>query len=410
MNKILLPQRAWEGTSDLEITLPAEWRVATSNMAGYNRVALSPREIREAIKHPAVSPPIRSLASPRSQVVIIFDDIARSTRVAQIVPSVLEELAEAGVLEENIRFIGATGCHAAMNRSDFVKKLGEEVVRRFKVYNHNPFGHCVRVGTTSSGVEIYANEEVTRCDVRIAIGTVIPHQAAGFSGGGKIILPGICSRETNLSFHRSAREFQQKNHRGNTLKGLIEGNPLRLNIREAARMVGLHFKIEVLVNAHGETVAVYAGSPEEAFAAAVKDAAAHYLTQRLPEKDIVIAGAAVKVNEIESGLDVACASVKQGGSVVLVGNAPEGHIPHYLFGSWGTLSGRAGHGLPPQVEHLYVLNEYPDLSVLDYFAMPEKVSIHTNWEEILEQLRTRYPGGAEVGVYPNADIQYFGEG
>ncbi|MCR4394480.1 MAG: lactate racemase domain-containing protein [Dehalococcoidales bacterium] len=410
MNKILLPQRAWEGTSDLEISLPSEWQVAVSNMAGYNREALSSQEIKKAIQNPAGSLPIRSLASSQSQVVIIFDDIARSTRVAQIVPFVLEELAKAGVPDSNIRFIGATGCHAAMNRSDFVKKLGEEVVRRFRVYNHNPFGHCVKVGTTSLGVEVYANEEVVHCDVRIAIGTVIPHQAAGFSGGGKIILPGICSGETNIAFHRSGREFQQKNHGRNTLKGLVEGNPLRQNIREAVQMVGLNFKIEVLVNAHGETVAVYAGSPEEAFVAAVKDAAGHYLTNRLPEKDIIIAGAAVKVNEIEAGLDVACASVKQGGSVVLVGNAPEGHIPHYLFGSWGTLAGRAGHGSLQQVEHLYVMNEYPDLTVLDYFSAPEKVSIHTKWEEILEKLRKRYPAGAEVGVYPNADIQYFGEG
>jgi nickel-dependent lactate racemase len=84
-------------------------------------------------------------------VVIIFDDIQRVTRVSKIVPFVLEELAEAGISDNAIRFICANGCHAAMDRSDMAKKLGEDVLRRFPVYNHNAFGNCVDAGVTSPG-------------------------------------------------------------------------------------------------------------------------------------------------------------------------------------------------------------------------------------------------------------------
>ena len=122
-----LPQLAWHGTKELALPLPDDWQVEMGYMAGYNRPALSSDQIREAVTDNLIGiPPIRELARGKKEVVIIFDDMTRVTRVAEIVPFVLKELAAAGIPDSHIRFIAALGCHGAMNRLDFVKKLGEE--------------------------------------------------------------------------------------------------------------------------------------------------------------------------------------------------------------------------------------------------------------------------------------------
>lgn len=175
MNTITLPQLPWHGATDLNLPVPDNWQVRYYHMAGWDRPALKPREIKAAISTPIGIPPIRELARGKHRVVIIFDDMTRVTRTAGIVPSVLEELAEAGVGDEQIRFICALGCHGAHNRLDFVKKLGESVLSRFPVYNHNPFDRCVYVGTTKSyKTRLYINAEVMQCDLKIALGLVAP--------------------------------------------------------------------------------------------------------------------------------------------------------------------------------------------------------------------------------------------
>jgi len=193
-NKITLPQLAWHGVKEFKVTLPESWEVEVCNMAGYNRPHLKPAGIKKAIANPIGIPPLQEYARGKKEVVILFDDMARVTRVAEMVPHVLEELAAAGISEKKIRFICACGCHGAMNRADFVKKLGEDVLKRFPVYNHNPFGNCTSVGKTKTyGTDVEVNEEVMSCDFKIAVGMVAPHPMSGFGGGGKIILPGVCS-------------------------------------------------------------------------------------------------------------------------------------------------------------------------------------------------------------------------
>lgn len=409
-NILRLPQLAWHGVRNLELTLPGRWKVEICNMRGEFRKPLSEAEIRYAIQNPSGCLPIRMMAKNSKQVVIIFDDIQRATRVSQIVPFVLEELAEAGIRDDQIRFIAATGCHAAMDRFDFVKKLGEDILKRFPVYSHNAFGNCVETGVTSRGFRVLVNAEVMACDFKIGIGSVVPHAFAGFGGGAKIILPGICHYETCLAFHRAGSRFASM-HQGRAMGiGLIEDNPLRMDMEEAAGMVGLNFKIDTIMNSYGETVAVYAGDLKHQYPEAIRDAREHYDTRQPENKDIVIANAFAKVAECESGLEVALPSIKKdGGEVVLIANAPEGHVAHYLAGTWG----RSTRGsfqmrvtLAPHVNRLIIYNEYPDLTLYDYFTNPEKVMILSRWEEVLALLEKAYPADAEVAVYPAADIQY----
>ncbi len=406
MNQSLeLPQLPWQGGRDLRLDLPPAWEVEICHMRGHDRPALKAAQIRQLMREPAGCPPIREAARGKQQVVIIFDDIQRATRIQDVLPAVLEELGAAGIRDEQVRLIAATGCHAAMDRFDFVNKLGEETLHRFPVYSHNAFGNCREIGRTSFGTLLQVNAEVMSCDFKIGIGSVVPHAFAGFGGGAKIILPGVCHFETVKAFHQSGAKASLKADAAVGI-GLIEGNTLRLNMEEAARLVGLDIKIDLLLNSRAETVAVYAGSLDQAYPLAVINAQSHYDTPQPRGKDIVIANSYAKAAESESGLEIAIPSVREeGGTVILVANAPEGHVSHYLGGPWGSVTEHSFQmrcGLPRNVERLIIFSQYPDLTMYGYFAQPEKVKIVSDWGEVLRSL----PSKAKVAVYPNADIQY----
>jgi len=412
MFSIRLPQLAWYGAKELELSLPSRWPVKFYNFTGWDKPAMEPEAIRAAITSPIGSPPIRELARGKKEVVIIFDDMTRVTRIYDMVPYVLEELASAGIPDSSIQFICATGSHMAWDRTLLEKKLGREVMSRFPVYNHNPFNKCTYAGTTSYGTAVYVNGEVMKCDLKIAIGSVVPHPNTGFGGGGKIILPGICSMETIEHFHRQEFEFREKYpDRQLTGMGVFDENPLRLNIEEAVALVGLDIKIDCFVNMWGETVAVFAGALKPAYGAAVSAAKAHYLTPKPEAEDIVIANTYAKANEsIMLCLNTASRVVRpEGGDVVLIANAPDGQVTHYLMGTFGkTTRGNIvlSAKIPQNVNHVIVYSEYPDLAGRAYIEESAKVMFMDDWGDVVKALEQFHPAEARVAVLPSAEIQY----
>src|SRR3990172_9002049 len=386
MKTVELPQLCWWNTCSLDIPFPHSWEVELCHMAGYERRALDGKEIEKAILNPIGTQPVGVAAKGKKEICIIFDDISRPTRTAAIVPHVLDELHKAGIADDQIRFICALGCHGALTRNDFIKKLGEEVVSRFPIFNHNAFGNCTFVGTTSFGTNLHINAEVAKCDYKIALGSIVPHGLLGFGGGAKALLPGVASFETVSAIHRMTAPGGDSKTVDLGGMGCIEGNLLRENVEEAAEMAGLDFKIDALVNGWGETVAVYAGAPRAAFEAAVPEARAHYLSPRATDCDVVVTNTFAKVNEGEGGAGIGFASLKKtGGDVVLIANAPDGHVSHYLFGTWGSTTAnefRLVIQLPPHVERLIIFNRYRDLTARSYFAPVEKVTMHDNWDDV----------------------------
>jgi len=397
-NIIKLPQQSWYEPRELELPLPDNWQFEVCNMAGYNRPALSDDQIKAAITNPIGSPRIRDMARGKKEVVIIFDDIHRVTRVAKIAPFVIEELAEAGIPDSNIRFIAATANHGAMNRIDFAKKLGEAIMARFPIYNHNPYENCTYVGTTSRGTKVSINTEVMNCDLKIAINSTQPHITHVFSGGGKIIVPGVASIDTTFANHTL-----QISEKGN-----YETNELRLDADEAAKLAGLDMVIEGVYNLWGETVALFAGEPVAAHTASVQEAKSHYLMPRAKDKDIVIANSYTKVTESVAALSTAVSLSEKGGDFVLICNAIQGQVVHYLVGPWGkTIQGRMELfplPVPPHVNHLILYTEYPDIASHGYLEKSDKVMPMSNWDEVIRKLQAFHKDGASVAVYPNGDI------
>jgi len=402
MQTVTLPQLAWFEPRNLNIYFPDNWKVDVHNMAGYKRPALTPDQIASSLENMVDTPPIRELARGRKDAVIIFDDITRVTRPSKIVPFLLEELARAGIKDGNIRFIAALGSHRPMDRVDFVKKLGKDVVDRYPVYNHNAFHNYVHVGTTSHGNEIFINGEVMRCDFKIAIGSVTPHPGNVFGGGAKIILPGVSSIDT-IQFNHSMTVTPE------TVRD-YDANPRRLDKVEAAKLAGLDVAIQCIVNLWGDTAALYAGTEPAAHAAAVEDARKHYLTHKATDVDIVVANAYAKSSEETIAYRNTASSIREdGGDHVLISNTPAGQVAHYLFGKWGTdLWGRIERPIRigNKVNHLIQYNEYPDLANC-WFVPHEKVIHLSRWGDVISELGKHHAGGTRVAVYPSGDIAYF---
>ena len=187
--RIRIPIKAWYGDEEMELAFPERWRVHECRMAGHDTPPLRDEQMVEALRHPIGTPTIAELARGKKQVVILFDDLTRPAPTWKILPMVLAQIHDAGISDDQIRFVTAYANHAAMSQEDFVKKLGKEVVRRFHIYNHNPYEHLTDVGKTSRGTPVQINREVMACDLKIGIGGLIPHLGAGFGGVLKWCFP-----------------------------------------------------------------------------------------------------------------------------------------------------------------------------------------------------------------------------
>ncbi len=405
-----MPTLLWYGNTDVELQFPEDWEVHLCPMPGANHPALGPRVIREALSNPLGSERIGSLAAKREEAAIIFDDMTRPTRTYEIVPFILEELKKGGISDDHIRFVDALGCHGANNRPDFVKKLGEDVVERFPVYNHNPFHNLTDIGETSRGTPVQVNAEVMECDLKIGVGCVVPHPSAGYGGGAKIILPGVVSLDTTYHNHGVVGRVKP----GSTSLhptvgwGKVEQNVMRLDMEEAARLAQLDVKVDALINSRGETTALFAGDFVKEHREAVKLARRVYETKPLAEADIVVANTYAKANEARLAMPMALASVKSGGTVVLIANTPEGQVTHYLNGKFGKEGGGRlcfPRSYPPELGRLIVFSPYKIVDPFLSWGNPDSYTWVKTWGEVLEELKTTHAGTARVAVYPNAETQ-----
>jgi nickel-dependent lactate racemase len=382
---------------------------------GHDTPPLNDDQMREALRKPFDSEPLSELARGKKQAVILFDDLTRPAPTWKILPFVLEVLNGAGIPDGNIRFVCAFANHAAMSQEDFVKKLGEDVVRRFRIYNHNPYEHLVDLGKTEKGTPVLINREVMACDLKIGIGGLIPHLGAGFGGGAKLVLPGVAGIESADYNHRKVGSLG--GDRSKNLKfrlGEVENNELRRDIEEAVRKVGLDFKIDLLINYRREIVGVFAGDFIAQHRAGVEKAKELYTTPVVPDCDIVVMNAFPIENQMIKGIWPGRLSLKDGGTAVVVDQSVEGQAAHYLAGRFGTdYGGKMWSGsrglVVPQADRLLVCSSYLALNDLDMYGPPEKVVPCSTWGEILIQLLKNYPQQAKVAVYPYAAIQYPGD-
>ncbi|MHB9091601.1 MAG: lactate racemase domain-containing protein, partial [Chloroflexota bacterium] len=403
--QIRLRVGAWFTEKEVEASFPADWEVVECRMAGHDRPALGDEAMRAALQNPIGSPRLRDLAHGKHEAIILFDDLPKPTPTGRIAPFVIEELHAGGIGDEHIRFVCAPGSHRPLIYPEFVAKLGEEIVQKYPVYNHHIYENLVDVGTTSAGIPVHVNREFAECDLRVGIGSLFPHPLAGFGGGGKLIMPGISGIETIDAHHKMLQKSPT------TGLGKLEGNEFRLQIEEAARLAGLQFKVDAVLNNRREVVGLFAGDFVAEHREGAKLAREVYYTEPVKDADVLVVNGYPDESQFVRSTWCIPLSLREGGDAVLITFSHEGQNLHQWTGRFGTNYG--GRNWAPggrartvaKARRLFVWA--PFLSKVDRMELgaPEKVIWCKEWAEIEAALTADHGAGTKVGVYPYASTQ-----
>ncbi len=280
--------------------------------------------VKEVLANPIHHPPLSKSVRKGQKVAIVFSDITRATPYPVILPPLLQALGH--IPDHQITFFCATGTHRPATAEELVTILGKEVTERFRIVQNNASdpGQQKFVGTTTSGKRIMLNKEILDNDLRILTGFIEPHFFAGFSGGGKALMPGMASLETVRQNH-AIRNLHHPNARwGNT-----SGNPLWEEVMEAAAMASPLFLLNVTLNRDKEITGVFAGELREAHKQGCAFARETAMVPLKEAFDIVItsnSGYPLDLNIYQSvkGMSAAERVVKEGGSIIMAAECWDG--------------------------------------------------------------------------------------
>ena len=234
---VRIPWAAFFGDTELELAFPAEWDVAVYPPA--DGLDIGEDGIAQAFANPIGTPRLAELARGRRSAVIVVDDLSRPTPAQRLVPRVLAELEAGGINRDQTLIIMGVANHRQLTREDMVKKLGEEVVSTVRVKNHFSWAHCEYIGTTSRGTPVALNKDFLAGDLKVLVGSIVPHGKPGFAGGAKLVLPGVASIDTAYAWHGP------DGPPGGLMKVETEA---RLDAEEAARMAGVDAIVNVIPN------------------------------------------------------------------------------------------------------------------------------------------------------------------
>ncbi len=290
-------------------------------------ILLNPKDkLKKLLKNPIGSISLQELIFQKKaqKILIIVNDVTRPTPYKIILPPLLNELGEAGVNNEDIKFIVATGIHRGNSKEELSNIFGEDLISTYKFINHNADSPDLHyLGKLKSGNELWINSIVSKVDFIITTGVIVPHYFAGFSGGRKSILPGICGRKTIEANHA-------KMVHPNAWASNLKGNPVHEEMQETAEKVGVDFNINVITNENHEIVEIVAGGLFESWQRGVEECKKIYLCPIKQKADVVIVSTGgypkdINVYQAHKALDNAYQAVKPGGTIILLAECTEGY-------------------------------------------------------------------------------------
>lgn len=316
-------------TEKLEFEIEDErliWEVSPKEVKGVDD---EEAEIMQALMNPIGSKPLKELVGdPEGKIIaIVVDDNTRVTPAEKLLVPLLKLLKEYGVKSSQVEVIFALGSHRAMTEAEIIKKIGQKCYDEVITINHEYDNEekLVTLGKTLQGTQVIINKAFYEADVKICIGNIIPQFIAGWSGGAKIIQPGISGKDTTARVH---------------LNGSLDwpkrlGNPennIRLDMEEIARIAGVDFIINTILNLQNDIVHVVAGDVVKAHRVGVTYAREIYESRIVRQADIVIAGtypANKDMWQADKALAAASLMVVPGGSVIWCPPCTEGVSPEH---------------------------------------------------------------------------------
>jgi len=321
------------GREHLELQISEERHAGTlvSQMHHYVSDRSEMELVRAALEHPIGTPRLREMCRGKNKIVIIASDHTRPVPSKIIAPLLLAEIRE-GNPDADITFLVSTGCHRCTSEEELVDKFGSEIVQNEKIYIHDcdDESMLMNVGTLPSGGELILNRMALEADLLVAEGFIEPHFFAGFSGGRKSVLPGVAARKTVINNHNAAFIDHP-----NARTGVLEENPIHMDMLYAARMARLDFICNVVINADKKVICAVAGDLEQAHAKGREFLCSQCMVESNPS-DIVITtngGYPLDQNIYQAvkGMTAAEATVNPGGVIIMLASSTDGHGGEDLY-------------------------------------------------------------------------------
>ena len=322
------------GKGSLGLDLPDDAAVTVVEPAYVPGLPDQAAAVRASLAAPIAAQPLAQLVRPGMRVGVIFSDITRATPHEVILPPILDALAQAGVPREDITLFEALGTHRRNSEAELIAMLGERLVRTYRIVQNDAFDPATQsyAGLSSRGHEIWLNRELLECDLKILTGFIEPHFFAGFSGGGKAIMPGMAGLRTVLGNHDAGMIADPR-----ATWGVTEGNPIWEEIVEVALSAGPVFLVNVTMNRDRQVTGVFTGDLRQAHAAGCAFARQSAMTPVPHAFDIVIttnSGYPLDQNLYQAvkGMSAASQVVKPGGAIIIAAECADGVPDHGLYG------------------------------------------------------------------------------
>ena len=398
-----IPWAAWRDPDFLEISFPDSWDVSACRMNGADGPILNDDEIKQSLLNPIGTLKISELATGKERVVIVVDDMTRTTPVSRIIPHVLEELKKASINFDQITILLALGAHKPMNRNDCILKLGIDIVDTINIENHHPYINLTNLGESKIGTPIEVNSTYVNSDLKISIGGVIPHPLAGFGGGAKIVLPGVCGIRTLEANHSAGM-------RG-VGAGIGRMTDIRKDIEDIADKVGLDFSINAILTESGEIGAMTSGHFRDAHRKAMEIAMQKYGTKFTINNQICFFNLFPEDSELNQAskgfnflMNASSSILDRKGSIVLMSSSYEGRGYHSLVAETGAkLYNNFGDMIiwKAFVKRRQVYFFSPNISEPElYHFFPKTVKLFHDWNKLVEELTKVHGDAPKAALFP----------
>jgi lactate racemase len=314
------------GRTGLDVELPDRNVIGCLQYHPADPLADPDAAVRQALAQPTGTPPLLELARGRRNACVVISDITRPVPNRVILPPILETLEAAGIPRREILILVATGMHRPNLGDELVEMVGPSVAEKYRIENHHgqERGEHTYLGETRRGVPVWIDSRYVQADLKITTGLIEPHFMAGFSGGRKLICPGLAALETVKVWH--GPDFLEHT---NARNGCLDGNPVHEENTAIGRMAGCDFIVNVVIDAKRHILRVVGGDMEAAFLEGV-GFARKPVTATLPEPaDIVVTTSAgypldTTFYQCVKGMVTALPIVKQGGTIILAASMSEG--------------------------------------------------------------------------------------
>ncbi|MCC6697399.1 MAG: nickel-dependent lactate racemase [Candidatus Hydrogenedentes bacterium] len=321
--------------------------LGTLDIAGVPELSERERAIAHAIENPiGLDRNLYTIVRPGERVAIICSDAFRNTAVDIVLPILVDGLNRCGIRDEDILFVFASGTHRPPTPEEQARILGPDMYQRFRMraFTHDPRDEAmlVTLGVTSRGTRVEINRRVWECDRIIATGAVVMHYFGGFGGGRKSILPGISSARTIAQNHAMNLHPSEDALDPAVRIAAMDGNPVAEDMLEGARLLGVDYVINTVLNRHAQIAGIFAGELEAAHRRAADFARSLYAVPIAERADLVVAASPATRNFVQThkALYNAYQAMRPGGRIILLAPCPEG-LGGEAFVKWLRLGTRA---------------------------------------------------------------------